>query len=74
MAAEGSFDIFQPASTKLPKEIGFVIPERESAILTSLKGLSQRIIPLQRYMATEIQLRDRLSFIVGHLKVDPAFA
>jgi hypothetical protein len=72
--AEGPFDVFQPANTRLPNEIGFVTTERDSARLTSLKGPSQKVIPRQRYLATEFPLRNRLSFIVGYFKVDPAFA
>jgi hypothetical protein len=72
--AEGPFDVFQPPGTQLPNEIGFVIPEREGAKLTSLKELSRRVIPRQRYMVTEFPLRNRLSFFVGYFKVDPAFA
>lgn len=74
VAAEGPFDIFQPAGAGLPNEIGFVISEREGEKLVSLKGLLQRKIPRQRYMATEFPLRNRLSFIVGYIKVDPALA
>jgi hypothetical protein len=68
------FDVFQPTTTKLPNEIGFIVPEDEIAKLGSMKDATQRIIPRQRYMATEFPFRNRLSFIVGYFKVDPALA
>jgi hypothetical protein len=68
------FDVFQPTTTKLPNEIGFIVPEDEIAKLGSMKDATQRIIPRQRYMATEFPFRNRLSFIVGYCKVDPALA
>jgi hypothetical protein len=68
------FDLFQPQDSKLPNQIGFVIPESDSAKLVSLKGAIQRTIPRQRYMATDFPFRNRLSFIVGYIKVNPALA
>ena len=66
------FDIFQPATAKQPDEIGFVVPESEKAKLISFNDAKVRIIPRQRYMATEFPFRNRLSFIVGYFKVNPA--
>jgi hypothetical protein len=68
------FDLFQPPDSELPNQIGFVIPESDSAKLVSLKGATQRTIPRQLYMATDFPFRNRLSFVVGYVKVNPALA
>ncbi len=69
------FDIFQPASSGVPNEIGFVIKEAEVALLQPAEhSIKSRVIARQRYMITTFPFKNRLSFLVGYIKVDPALA
>jgi hypothetical protein len=66
------FDIFHPPTDRLPNEIGFVVPEVELTKLSRIQGFSHKTIPRQRFMTTQFPFRNRLSFMVGYMKVDPA--
>lgn len=65
-------DIFHPPADGLLNEIGFEIPISEAPKLLTVQGFSRKTIPRQRYMATAFPFRNRLSFMVGYVKVDPA--
>jgi hypothetical protein len=68
------FDLFQTPDSKLPNEIGFVISQSDDAKHVPLKSVIRKTIPRQRYIATDFPFRNRLSFIVGYVKVNPALA
>jgi hypothetical protein len=65
-------DIFYPDGRG---EIGFEIegvsPDRISALSTDSK---LKEVPVQRCMVSEFPWRNRMSFLVGYFKVDPALA
>ena len=69
------FDVFQPSGSRAPNEIGFVISEKDMERLPGKTGsMKFRVIPAQRYMKTTFPFKNRLSFVVGYFKVDPALA
>lgn len=69
------FDIFQPTTSGIPNEIGFVIKEADVGRLQlSQRSFKSRIIAKQRYMRATFPFKNRLSFLVGYIKVDPALA
>jgi hypothetical protein len=75
IVAKRPFDIFQPSGSGMPNEIGFVISKVDMDRLQEKTGsLKLRTIEKQRYMKTTFPFKNRLSFMIGYLKVDPAFA
>ncbi len=65
-------DIFYPDGRG---EIGFVIEDVSPDRIAALAADSRlKEIPVQRYMVTEFPWRNRMSFLVGYFKVDPALA
>jgi len=72
-AAGLPFDLFQPADSGKPNEVGFAVSEADLARLQERnKSFAVRVIPRQLYMKTVFPFRNRLSFVAGYLKVDPA--
>ena len=69
------FDVFQPSGSGASNEIGFVISEGDMERLQRKSGsMKFRVIDRQRYMKTTFPFKNRLSFVIGYFKVDPAFA
>jgi len=69
------FDLFQPPNSGKPHEIGFVVSEADlQRLLARNNSIASRVIPRQLYMKAEFPFRNRLSFVVGYVKVDPALA
>src|ERR1700730_17656143 len=69
------FDVFQPSGSGAPNEIGFVISVGDMERLQGKNGsMKLRMIARQRYMKTTFPFKNRLSFVIGYFKVDPAFA
>jgi len=70
--ARKPLDVFYPDGTG---EIGFAVEGTTPAQLAALPDkTADRTIPAQRCMAVEFPWRNRLSFMVGYVKVDPALA
>lgn len=65
-------DIFHAPEENVPNEIGFEVPTAQAAKLKATQEFSQKTIPRMRYMTTTFPFRNRLSFMVGYVKVDPA--
>ena len=73
VAESRPFDIFQPSEANLPNEIGFVVSESDFARVEAERHAAlKRVIARQKYMRTTFPFRNRLSFLVGFVKVDPA--
>src|SRR5581483_134685 len=65
-------DVFHPSAENVPNEIGFEVPVAQATKLASAEGYYQNTIPRRRYMTTTFPFRNRLSFMVAYVKVDPA--
>lgn len=66
------FDIFYPENSGANNEIGFIINGIDSSRLEIGNDIRFKRIPEQTYMTTEFPFRNRLSFLVGFIKIDPA--
>jgi hypothetical protein len=65
-------DIFYPAG-EAPNEIGFALQRRDDSLLARLgTGVKTKNLPPQRCMVTRFPWKNRLSFLVGFIRVDPA--
>lgn len=68
------FDVFQPPGSTAPNEIGFVVSETDMQQLQQKnRSMKFRVIPRQQYMKATFPFKSRLSFVVGYIKVEPAF-
>lgn len=63
--------VLYPAGRGIPNQIGFVV---DGAVSNEVLGPDTffRPIPVQRYMAATLPFRNRLSFMIGDLRVEPA--
>ncbi|HEV7396417.1 MAG TPA: hypothetical protein VGN86_07900 [Pyrinomonadaceae bacterium] len=69
------FDVFQLPGSGSPNEIGFVMSEKDLKQLQQITtALKFRTIARQQYMKATFPFKSRLSFVIGYLKVNPAFA
>ena len=66
------FDIFQRPESGQANEIGFVLPSGSPTQALEQDGVQVKTIARTRYMVVRFPFRNRLSFVVGFLKVDPA--
>ena len=65
------FDIFYPDQRA---EIGFIIESADSARVAQAGGsILVKTIPAQRFITTTFPWKTSLSYLVGFMKVDPAF-
>ncbi|HSS18881.1 MAG TPA: hypothetical protein VLL54_02295 [Pyrinomonadaceae bacterium] len=69
------FDVFQPPGIGVPNEVGFIISEADVVRLRPAeRSIKSRIISRQKYMTTTFPFKNRLSFVVGYMKIDPVLA
>lgn len=66
------FDVFYPEGSGSKTEIGFIINSQDTIRLGDRRGFQFKMIPEQTYMVTEFPFRNRLSFMIGYFKINPA--
>jgi hypothetical protein len=65
------FDVFQPENSGLPNEIGFVVMESPNEKI--INGITKyRVVPKGMYMKTIFPFKNRLSYMVGYVKINSA--
>ena len=64
--------LYYPAGRGSQNQIGFVV-DRPMSLEMMRTDTFFRAIPAQRYVVAQFPFKNPLSFIVGHLRVDPAF-
>ena len=67
------FDVFYPAESKRASEIGFVVNESDVSMMQAQdKSVFYRVVQRQRFMTCMFPFKNRASFIIGYIKVNPA--
>ncbi len=73
VTAIAPLDVFYPQDAGKPNKIGFQVEEADVTKMTEYSGIMADVVPEGQYIVTMFPFKNPLSYLVGYLKVDPAF-